>query len=224
MDGANGSWTWQRSNGAVSRSSSTVRVTSMGSAARRRVAAGAGSASPTASTRTSPGAPRTSPERISCRERRTRPSEKVGARIVTRCPRAASCSLVAWMPRLTSCPDSQAYGVTCAMTNGSAAATRAIVPGRPRGLARVGGLALGGLGASPTIAGAAGAADCATTAGRLRGAFFAPPPPFGFVPGRSRYRAMNFSVSSRAWSSGRCVYGDFIRYDDGPSIWPPSRG
>ena len=31
---------------------------------------------------------------------------------------------------------------------------------------------------------------------------------------------MNFSVSSRASSSGRWCIGDFIRYELGPSSWP----
>src|SRR3954468_12633725 len=46
--------------------------------------------------------------------------------------------------------------------------------------------------------------------------------PFGEVSALSLwYLAMNFSVLSRAMSSGTWLCGDFMRYELGPSSWPP---
>jgi len=111
-DGAKGSWTWQRSSAASTKSCSTVRATSIGSAARRRAVPGPpgpGIASPTASRRGgAPGSGTACPARIAARPSRTRSWDSDGATMTTACPRAARRSLVAWTARLTSWRDSQA--------------------------------------------------------------------------------------------------------------------
>jgi hypothetical protein len=123
-DGANGSWTWQTSSAVESSSSSTVRATSIGTAGRPRPEpdpVGPSSASPTARTRTSPGAPSTSPARIALRAARTAASSREGATITTRWPRCASSSLSLPTYVLTSCRSSHGYGVTWAIARGSTA-------------------------------------------------------------------------------------------------------
>src|SRR4051794_21200364 len=137
MLGANGSCMWQMSISTRSKSSCTVRETSSGTAALARARPGSGgSASPTARTRGAPPSPasRSSP-RTARRPSRTRSCEPDGATIRTRWPRAASSAPTRRTWSLTSCPDSQGYGVTWAMVNGPGTAGQHSARSRPRRLA-----------------------------------------------------------------------------------------
>src|SRR5450631_521725 len=102
------------------------------------------------------------------------------------------------------------------MDTGSHGLWRTAGPSAPP-LSREPGLPRRGYFAAGTRAGRAVAARP-----RRGAAFFAGALAFARVPGRPEYVAMNFSVSARARSSGRWLWGDFIRYDEGPSSWPPT--
>ena len=115
--GANGSWTWTKSNGACASTASIVRATSSGGAGGMPRRAGAsGSSSPTPSTPHAAvrreqlaGADQPRATRARARASATARAPPCGARGARARPRATRTKA------LTSCVSSQGWGVTCAM-------------------------------------------------------------------------------------------------------------
>ncbi len=223
MLGANGSWTWQTSSGTLleeigQRARDVHRQRGAAAARQRRLqrlADRAGAAARRRRASSSDAAPaRTSrrPSRTSCgRGRRRDDQHAVPARgeLVAHARARAS---------LTSCGRSHAYGRDLGDREAARARWARGYESEPAGTTtarRWAGRRSAERGAArPWLRPSAAAflrRPCAARAA-LGLVLFGPPLP--------AYLAMNVSVSLRASSSGRWFFGDFMRYELGPSSWP----